>query len=138
MNRLACVPVLLALSCTVIVDNDGGWTSGGPLSTTLGPYEGGTDSDEEQVPGGFVCMAPGDADHLTLRVECDPVSLTFCEVDEYQFNLAGTVCCSGEFEGAHCTMVPAIFCDGTPTECPDGAEVRDECPDGTVYICDYE
>jgi hypothetical protein len=129
MTRLPLLMVAaLSLSCVVVVDDEGTWTSGGPLSTTLGPYEGGgTDTDDH--PLGEVVCRDGSL-NLTLALECNPDYLTFCMVgDDLDHALDGTVCCNDEEVGAPCESVPPSFVNGLLG--------RGDCPDGMVFICDF-
>jgi hypothetical protein len=130
---------LLALaSCTIIVDDDE------PLSTSFGeetaPAEEESGDVEEKLPGEFVCSAPSDADYFTLELECFSARHTTCKVGDFLSDssfLEGTACCMSEWEGAGCMTVAVTFCDGTPSECPNGTFSHTPCPDGLIAVCDF-
>jgi hypothetical protein len=129
MNRIILPLIFALVGCTIIVDDDDDqWTGGEQLSTTLGPFEGGTDTDDHPL-GEVVCR--DGALNLTLALECVPDYLTWCTVgDDLDHALDGSVCCNDEEVGAICETVPPAFVLG-------GLLGRGDCPDGMVFICDY-
>ncbi len=139
MNRLLpAMLIALALSCTVIVDDDAGWTTAQPIVTSA---DHGESDSEEMVEGEVVCRNPVNTGFLAIEAECAAMHLQLCELGDVDNNISlisGTVCCPDLYEGTACTTEPLFYCEGPP-DCPDpGTLFRVECPAGSSYVCDYE